>query len=239
MPDYSLPKMQNQSSNSPQLPPQNMRNQSINSQQSQSQHIQNQSLQQPHFQNSNPLDQLGDMSQRRKMETENAMLREALAMSSENCERLTKQFNLLQAETQKILQQIEHNRQADSKKHASQITELQTAVNQMLTADQTLQSSLEKNLSAMTDKITKAVSSDTNTAINALYEKMNSSVSRLEKYDSTLKTNLEAGRKKYTEGLNKLFRVDDKRHKIFFFGMYSNIMSLILLIVVLLIFLRG
>ena len=102
-----------------------------------------------------------------------------------------------------------------------------------------LQSSLEKNLSAMTGKITKAVANDTNTAINALYDKMNSSVERLEKYDRNLKANLEASSKKYSEGLKRLFRVDDKRHRIFFFGMYSNIMSLILLIVVLLIFFFG
>ena len=83
--DYPLPKMQNQSTNSPQPPQREIQNQAP--------------LRQTPSQQS-PLEQLGDMSQKRKMETENALLRETLAMSAQNCEALMKQLTESQSEFQ-------------------------------------------------------------------------------------------------------------------------------------------
>jgi len=82
----------------------------------------------------------------------------------------------------------------------------------------------------MTDKIAESVSNDTNKAVDALYKNILSSVNRLEKYDGFLKSTLETSRKKYNEGLDKLFKVDDSRHKVFFFSIYSNIVTVILLL---------
>jgi hypothetical protein len=84
----------------------------------------------------------------------------------------------------------------------------------------------------MTDKIAEAVSSDTDKAINALYNNIKSSVERLEKYDAALKKRLEANTKKYSQSLDNLFRVDNFRHYVYFGGMVSNIITVLLLLYV-------
>ena len=76
MPDYTLPK------NNTTLPNQ-------------------QSQQQPPQQTLSAISQLSAASQQLKMETENALLREALATSAQNCEALMKQLAESQAEFQR------------------------------------------------------------------------------------------------------------------------------------------
>ena len=208
---------------------------------------------QSHQQTQNHISILSSVSQQAKIETENALLREALAMSAQNYEALTKQliesqnrFNIdiskqiawLQnqsentkytiftdmEEIKKILLQSEKNQQA-------RIANLQSM-------NDTFSKSLNDVLIRTSVKLTAQVKKDVDAAMKANIQAIDKTVQRMEQtaakvtdFENKLKSNLDKRIKAYNYSIQRLFKLNGWRELLFWAGMAGGILTPIVLII--------
>ncbi len=84
---------------------------------------------------SSPREQLQELNRQSRTELENSLLKEALAMSSENCEELMKQSNQEQV-------RAEQNRQRDAEQNRKLISELKQSVELLKNSNELLQDAI-------------------------------------------------------------------------------------------------
>ena len=147
-----------------------------------------QPIPQPH---NSPISQLTAASQQAKMETENALLREALATSAQNYEILTKQFtesqedinsNMMQS-VLRIQRAVEHMEES-TKKHqhevwtaiTSQGTKHQNQITELWNQNDMFSRSLKAVLAETADKLLDQVKADTVTVLQEYMDLMESVV---------------------------------------------------------------
>ena len=170
--------------------------------------------------------QLSTASQQYKLETENALLREALATSAQNCEALIRQlresqnrFNInlseqivwLQNQAEKTketlyldMEAIKKTIQQSEKNHQAQLSKLQSM-------NEAFSKSLNAVLATTTDKIIAHVKSDTDTALKANREAMTAIIKSMETTAENVLSNVKKLNKNLSETFKKSKTVLDNR----------------------------
>ena len=203
MPDYSLPR------NNP--PPQAQPHQ-------------------PPLQHQAPLSQLSQASQQAKLETENALLREALAMPAQNCEALITQSNQSLTEVKQIVATWIEWLKKEQLSNQQQLKQLENM-------NATFSKSLNDVLSHTSDRLLAQLKADVDTAIKVNIKALNTATSQMEQttanvssYEGKLKTNLDKRIKAYDSSIKKLYQLNDGREWFFWMGMLGSIITPIVLI---------
>ena len=178
-----------------------------------------------------PIAQLSQASQQAKLETENALLREALATSAQNCEALMNQSNQsLEKINQIIAQWIDWIK----KEHHQ--------TNQQLLQLKSMNESFSKNLSDVlthtNGKLAAQLKTEVSTAIKANIQAMENTVKSMEQtvasvtgYEKELKITLDKRIKAYNASIRQLFKLDDWRDLFFWAGTAGGILTPIVLII--------
>jgi len=202
MPDYSLVKNNNQTQ----------------IQEAQPQHMQT------------PISRLSSASQQAKQETEIALLREALAISAQNCEALMKQSNQSLEEINQTVNLWIGWLKKEQQKNQEQLKRLENM-------NETFSKSLNDVLTHTSDKFTAQLKEDVDVAMKANMQSMESTVKNMEQtsakvtsFEKELKTTLVKRISAYNSSINKLFKLDDWRQLVFWAGMAGGILTPIVLI---------
>ena len=95
---------------------------------------------------SSPREQLQELNRQSRTELENSLLKEALAMSSENCEELMKQSNQEQV-------RAEQNRQRDAEQNRKLISELKQSVELLKNSNELLQDAISGEIGSLKDEV--------------------------------------------------------------------------------------
>ena len=197
---------------------------------------------QPPPQQQTPLSQLSTASQQAKLETENALLREALAMSAQNCEALITQSNQSLEKINRIvatwidwLKQQQQNNQQQINQHQQSN---QQQLKQLENINAVFSKSLNDVLSLTSDRLIEQVTADVDTAIKANIKALNNATARMEQtadrvtnFEGQLKTTLDKRVKAYDSSIKNLFQLNDKRELFFWLGMGGAILTPIVLII--------
>ena len=202
MPDYSLTK----NNNSPQTQP------------SQVQYMQT------------PISKLSSASQQAKLETENALLREALAMSAQNCEVLMKQSNQSLEEIKQTVNLWIGWLKKEKQKNQEQLKHLES-MNEIFSKN------LNDVLAHTSGELVAELKKDVDNAIKSNIQAMENTIKRMERtasnvtnFEKELKTTLAKRINIYNSSINKLFKLDDWRQIVFWAGMTGGILTPIVLI---------
>ena len=219
MPDYTLPR------NTPQVPKQPISPQP--------------QTQSPPQQVPSAVAQLSAASQQLKMETENALLREALATSAQNCEALMKQLAESQAEfqrqamdaiklSQKAYMGVHHDLKTGLEKaysliernNQSQLQQInqynqshQNQLSKLAGMNESFSRNLSDVLTLTTDRLIAKVAADTQIALEANAEAMTAIIKAMETASAGVTDNVEKFNTNLTEKYKKSKTVLDNRSK--------------------------
>ena len=165
-----------------------------------------------------PTEQLHAVNEKKKQDLENGLLKEALALSSERCERSL-------AESNRLLQESEKNRQQDYQTLEQKITQIQGEVQSIQTANEVLKSGVEntvKNLCCdLRNDIVDAVRDDLEKQLEA-YDQQ---IERLTRHAKQAVEDLGTAARKVKAAQDQLFRMDGCRKVLFWMGQVLNILT--------------
>ena len=112
---------------------------------------------------SSPREQLQELNRQSRTELENSLLKEALAMSSENCEELMKQSNQEQV-------RAEQNRQRDAEQNRKLISELKQSVELLKNSNELLQDAISGEIGSLKDEVKENTVQEVRKALQANIE---------------------------------------------------------------------
>ena len=188
-----------------------------------------------------PLSGLSQASRQAKLETENALLREALAMSAQNCEALITQSNQSLAEVNRIvgtwIEWLKHQQQNNQQLLNQHHQNIQQQLNQLESMNTKFTKNLSDAITLTSDKLLAQVKSDVDIVIKANIKALNTATSQMEhtianvtNYEGKLKTNLDKRIKAYDSSIKKLYQLNDGRELFFWVGMLGSIITPIVLL---------
>ena len=128
---------------------------------------------------SSPREQLQELNRQSRTELENSLLKEALAMSSENCEELMKQSNQEQV-------RAEQNRQRDAEQNRKLISELKQSVELLKNSNELLQDAISGEIGSLKDEVKENTVQEVRKALQANIEAIQRATKLLEKQSDTL-----------------------------------------------------
>ena len=171
---------------------------------------------------SSPREQLQELNRQSRTELENSLLKEALAISSENCEELMKQSTQEQV-------RAEQNRQKDAEQSRKLISELKQNVEQLETSNELLQNAIASEIGALKDEVRENTIQEVREALQANIEAIQRATKLLEKQSDTL-TNVMKQKVRELENIkNSFFQFEGFKMYLFWGGLASNILTLIIL----------
>lgn len=165
-----------------------------------------------------PVEQLHQNAEKSRIEYENALLKEALALSSENCEALMKQSAALQA-------QAEQNRQFDYLKTQELINELRTSVDRLNSGSEQLRQSIDAALGIMTDKLKAETVQIVGDALSENIASMNCTIRSVRKAELNLCSSLEDDIKHLGRVKQQFFETKWIKTALFWVGCASSVLS--------------
>ena len=112
---------------------------------------------------SSPREQLQELNRQSRTELENSLLKEALAMSSENCEELMKQSNQEQV-------RAEQNRQRDAEQNRKLLSELKQSVELLKNSNELLQDAISGEIGSLKDEVKENTVQEVRKALQANIE---------------------------------------------------------------------
>lgn len=165
---------------------------------------------------SSPREQLQELNRQSRTELENSLLKEALAMSSENCEELMKQSNQEQV-------RAEQNRQRDAELSRQLISELKKQVEQLENSNELLQNAISAGIGSLRDEVRESTVQEVKKALQANIEAVQKATKALEKQSDTLTSVMKQKVRELEESKNSFFRYEGLKIYLFWGGMVCNI----------------
>ena len=173
---------------------------------------------------SSPREQLQELNRQSRTELENSLLKEALALSSENCEELMKQSNQGQA-------RAEQNRQRDAELSRQLISELKKHIEQLENSNELLQNAISAEIGSLRDEIReKSTIQEVRKALQMNIEAVRKATKALEKQSDTLTSVMKQKVRELEESKNSFFRYEGLKLYMFWGGMVCNILVFLLLL---------
>ncbi|WP_228381783.1 hypothetical protein [Streptococcus suis] len=145
-------------------------------------------------------------------ELENSLLKEALAMSSENCEELMKQSNQEQV-------RAEQNRQRDAEQNRKLISELKQSVELLKNSNELLQDAISGEIGSLKDEVKENTVQEVRKALQANIEAIQRATKLLEKQSDTLTSVMKQKIRELEESKNSFFRYEGLKLYLFWGGM--------------------
>ena len=171
---------------------------------------------------SNPREQLQELNRQSRTELENSLLKEALAMSSENCEELMKQSNQEQV-------RAEQNRQRDAEQNRKLISELKQSVDLLKNSNELLQDAISDEVGSLKDEVKENTVQEVRKALQANIEAIQRATKLLEKQSDTLTSVMKQKIRELEESKNNFFRYEGLKLYLFWGGMVCNILVFLML----------
>lgn len=165
-----------------------------------------------------PVEKLHQNAEKSRIEYENALLKEALALSSENCEALMKQSATLQA-------QAEQNRQFDYLKTQEVINELRTSVDRLSSGSEQLKQSIDAALGNLTDKLKAETAQIVGDALSENITSMNCTIRSVQKAELNLCSSLEEDIKHLKRVKQQYFETEGLKTALFWIGCVCGVLS--------------
>ena len=153
---------------------------------------------------------------------ENSLLKEALAMSSENCEELMKQSNQEQV-------RAEQNRQRDAEQNRKLISELKQSVELLKNSNELLQDAISGEIGSLKDEVKENTVQEVRKALQANIEAIQRATKLLEKQSDTLTSVMKQKLRELEESKNSFFRYEGLKLYLFWGGMVCNILVFLML----------
>ena len=163
---------------------------------------------------SSPREQLQGLNRQSRTELENSLLKEALAMSSENCEELMKQSNQEQV-------RAEQNRKL--------ISELKQSVELLKNSNELLQDAISGEIGSLKDEVRENTVQEVRKALQANIEAIQRATKLLEKQSDTLTSVMKQKIRDLEESKNNFFRYEGLKLYLFWGGMVCNILVFLML----------
>ena len=163
---------------------------------------------------SSPREQLQELNRQSRTELENSLLKEALAMSSENCEELMKQSNQEQV-------RAEQNRKL--------ISELKQSVELLKNSNELLQDAISGEIGSLKDEVKENTVQEVRKALQANIEAIQRATKLLEKQSDTLTSVMKQKLRELEESKNSFFRYEGLKLYLFWGGMVCNILVFLML----------
>ena len=164
---------------------------------------------------SSPREQLQELNRQSRTELENSLLKEALAMSSENCEELMKQSNQEQV-------RAEQNRKL--------ISELKQSVELLKNSNELLQDAISGEIGSLKDEVKENTVQEVRKALQANIEAIQWATKLLEKQSDTLTSVMKQKIRELEESKNSFFRYEGLKLYLFWGGMVCNILVFLMLL---------
>lgn len=174
-------------------------------------------------QQSSPREQLQELNRQSRTELENSLLKEALAMSSENCEELMKQSN-------QELAKAEQNRQRDAEQSRKLISELKQSVELLKNSNELLQNAISGEIGALRDEVRENTVQEVKKALQANIEAIQRATKALEKQSDILTSVMKQKIRELEDSKNGFFRYEGIKMYLFWGGMGCNILTMIILL---------
>ena len=165
---------------------------------------------------SSPREQLQELNRQSRTELENSLLKEALAMSSENCEELMKQSNQEQV-------RAEQNRQRDAEQNRKLISELKQSVELLKNSNELLQDAISGEIGSLKDEVKE-------NTVQEVREAIQRATKLLEKQSDTLTSVMKQKIRELEESKNSFFRYEGLKLYLFWGGMVCNILVFLMLL---------
>ena len=170
-----------------------------------------------------PKEQLHALNEQKKQDLENSLLKEALIVSSERCEKSLTESNHL-------LQESEKKRKADLQILDERIIRIHSEMQAIQTANELLKGCFEKNIESLSGDlrtdIVKAVQDD----LNQHTETFKHQIDRLTRHAEAIAKNLNAAASKVKHAEDMLFLFEGGKRALFWIGELVNILIAILLL---------
>ena len=163
---------------------------------------------------SSPREQLQELNRQSRTELENSLLKEALAMSSENCEELMKQSNQEQV-------RAEQNRKL--------ISELKQSVELLKNSNELLQDAISGEIGSLKDEVKENTVQEVRKALQANIEAIQRATKLLEKQSDTPPSVMKQTLRELEESKNSFFRYEGLKLYLFWGGMVCNILVFLML----------
>lgn len=160
---------------------------------------------------SSPREQLQELNRQSRTELENSLLKEALAMSSENCEELMKQSNQEQV-------RAEQNRQRDAEQNRKLISELKQSVELLKNSNELLQDAISGEIGSLKDEVKENTVQEVRKALQANIEAIQRATKLLEKQSDTLTSVMKQKIRELEESKNSFFRYEGLKLYLFWGG---------------------
>ena len=173
---------------------------------------------------SSPRERLQELNRQSRTELENSLLKEALAMSSENCEELMKRSNLL-------LQQADQNRQRDAEQNRKLVSELKRSVEQLKNCNELLQNAISGEIGALRDEVRENTVQEVKNALQANIEAIQRATKAIEQQSDGLTSVMKQKVREMEDSKNRFFRFEGIKIYLFWAGMASNMITLTLLLI--------
>lgn len=167
---------------------------------------------------SSPREQLQELNRQSRTELENSLLKEALAMSSENCEELMKQSNQEQV-------RAEQNRQRDAEQNRKLISELKQSVELLKNSNELLQDAISGEIGSLKDEVKENTVQEVRKALQANIEAIQRATKLLEKQSDTLTSVMKQKIRELEESKNSFFRYEGLKLYLFFSALRITLYS--------------
>ena len=184
-----------------------------------------------HEQQRSPIERLQDLNKQSRVELENSLLKEALALSSEQCEKSLK-------ECAGLLQTAERNwrneQQRSNARHEKELAELNAEVERILSSNEILQEAISGRIGALTDKVGKETVQEVSRALQGQSDAIQKKTEAFEQQTDRLEKIMESQAKRVERSQERFFAFNTWQTRIFWLGWVCNIFTLLLLIFVVL-----
>lgn len=181
------------------------------------------SLKEMHEQQKSPREQLQELNKKSRIELENSLLKEALALSSESCEELMKQSKQEQA-------RAEQNRQRDAEQSRKLIRELQQSIKQYQDSSEQLRNAISTAVGDLADEVEENTINAVREALMANDKGIRGATAALVEQTNQLITVMQRKVDELEKTKNSFFKYEGKKLYLFWGGMICNIVTLILLV---------
>ena len=189
------------------------------------------SLKEMHERQRSPIEELQDLNRQSRTEMENSLLKEALALSSEQCEKSLKECAIL---LQRAEQNWKKEQQRSNERHVKELAELREQVERLQSSNEALQREISGRIGALTDKVGQETVQEVSRALQGQADAIQRKTNAFEQQTGKLEKAMESQAQRVERSQERFFAFNTWQTRIFWFGWVCNIFTLLLLIFVVL-----
>ena len=185
------------------------------------------SLKEIHEQQRSPIEQLQELNRQSRVEMENSLLKEALALSSEQCEKsLQECVSLLQMAEQKW----QSEQQRSNAWHEQQVKDLRIQVEKLQSSNAILQREISGKIGDLTDKVRRETVKEIERALQGQVDTIQKKTKAFEQQGNKLQQEMERQVERVEHSQKRFFAFNTWQMWVFWSGWICSILTLAILL---------